>query len=458
MQHDRSPSGPAPILGVHPTNPRYLADPSGRAVLLTGSHTWLVLQDGGATFPPPRFDYDRWLRWLDTKGHRFFRMWCWEQARWVAHRPDDFWFDPVPYQRAPAGTSEDGLPAFDLTRFDERYFDRLRERVRAAGELGIYTAVMLFQGWSIEPKKWYLSAGRNPWLAHPLNRANNVNGIDGDPAHEDHGRLTHTLAIPEVLELHHAYVRHVIEAVGDLDNVLYEIVNEDVATEENSAWQDAMVTFIHQTDEARGRHHPVLRSVQWPAPASLEPLFRGPAEAIAPGSPAQHGTGFEDYRNDPPVADGRKVIISDTDHLWGIGGDAGWPWRAFMRGMNPIFMDPWEGDFVVHEPFDVAARDAMGVIRQLSDRFDVAEFTPRLDVSSTRYALANAEPDLILAFQPITEHFTVDLGGAARRWSVEWVHPTSGLGQQGGEVTGGLVRLVPPFRGGGVAVLILLPG
>lgn len=443
----------APRLQVHPTNPRYFADPSGRAVLLTGSHTWLVLQDGGVTNPPPRFDYDLWLRWMDRKGHRFFRMWCWEQSRWLAHQPNDYWIDPVRYQRSGTQTGGDGLPRFDLTKFDERYFDRLRERVRAAGELGIYTAVMLFQGWSIEPKEWYLSAGMNPWKAHPLNRDNNINGIDGDPDHEDHGRLTHTLALPEVQEIQRAYVRHVIEAVGDLDNVLYEIVNEDLATDENSAWQDDMISFIQATERERGYQHPVLRTVQWPAPTDFESLYESPAEAISPGSPAQHGTGMEDYRNDPPPGDGRKVIISDTDHLWGIGGDAGWPWRAFMRGLNPIFMDPWEGDFVVHEPFDVEARDAMGVTRALSDRFDLGHFLPRLDVTSTRYALVDEGSGTILAYQPIGEHFTVDLGTPAREHSVEWVHPITGLSQAGESITGGMLRIVPPFRGGGVAII-----
>ena len=36
--------------------------------------------------------------------------------------------------------------------FNQEYFDRLRSRVIAAGECGIYVSVMLFQGWSIESK------------------------------------------------------------------------------------------------------------------------------------------------------------------------------------------------------------------------------------------------------------------------------------------------------------------
>src|SRR5262245_55679789 len=46
-----TPSARGP-LGVHPTNPRYFTDGSGKAAYLTGSHTWSNLQDidhGGDT-------------------------------------------------------------------------------------------------------------------------------------------------------------------------------------------------------------------------------------------------------------------------------------------------------------------------------------------------------------------------------------------------------------------------
>ncbi|MDP1676411.1 MAG: hypothetical protein Q8L88_06050, partial [Bacteroidota bacterium] len=34
-------------LRVHPSNPRYFADASGKIVYLTGSHTWSNFQDNG---------------------------------------------------------------------------------------------------------------------------------------------------------------------------------------------------------------------------------------------------------------------------------------------------------------------------------------------------------------------------------------------------------------------------
>src|SRR5262245_60556748 len=63
---------PAPgPLRVHPENPRYFTDGSGRAVYLTGSHTWNNLVDMGRGDPPGPFDFDGYLDFLGRHGHNF---------------------------------------------------------------------------------------------------------------------------------------------------------------------------------------------------------------------------------------------------------------------------------------------------------------------------------------------------------------------------------------------------
>ena len=46
------------------SNSRYFFDDSGKAVYLTGLHTWNNLQDHGVTTPPPAFDFDGHLDYL----------------------------------------------------------------------------------------------------------------------------------------------------------------------------------------------------------------------------------------------------------------------------------------------------------------------------------------------------------------------------------------------------------
>ncbi len=83
---DRRRAPAAGPLRVHPKNPRYFADPSGRAVYLTGSHTWPSLVDIGPGDPPPAFDFAAYLDFLERLGHNFIRLWTWEPVTWNTAR------------------------------------------------------------------------------------------------------------------------------------------------------------------------------------------------------------------------------------------------------------------------------------------------------------------------------------------------------------------------------------
>jgi hypothetical protein len=66
------------------------------------------------------------------------------------------------------------------------------------------------------------------WAGSPFHRDNNVNGIDGDPDRDGLAKETQALAqIPaDVAAIQKSYIRQVIDTVGDLDNVLFEVSNE----------------------------------------------------------------------------------------------------------------------------------------------------------------------------------------------------------------------------------------
>jgi hypothetical protein len=142
------PPGP---LAVSSTNPRYFtaAPAPGEAVYLTGSHVNNNLHDGlgmGSDCPedPERFDFDAYLALLTERGHNFIRLWRWEQFRGqLAPANVHFCMTPQPWPRTGPGSAKDGKPKFDLSAFDQSYFDRIRERVLAAGRAGIYASVMI---------------------------------------------------------------------------------------------------------------------------------------------------------------------------------------------------------------------------------------------------------------------------------------------------------------------------
>src|SRR5262249_43772366 len=205
-------------LRVHPKNPRYFADGSGKAVYLTGAHTWANLQDIGFTDPPPVFDFDKHLDFLEKHHHNFIRLWRWELTRWTEARDKKVRYCAAhPWKRTGPGKALDGKPQFDLKQLDPAYFDRLRARVVAAGKRGIYVSIMLFEGWGLTFASWD---------GHPFNVRNNVQGINGDADGNGKGREINPLSIPAVTAIQEAYIRKVIDTVNDLDNVLYEICNE----------------------------------------------------------------------------------------------------------------------------------------------------------------------------------------------------------------------------------------
>ena len=187
-------------LKVHPRNPRYFTDGSGKAVYLTGSHTWDNLLDMGPTDPPPPFDYPAYLDFMVEHNHNFMRLWTWELPTWntEANRQKRLHYvRPLVYARTGPGNALDGKPKFDLTKYDREYFDRLRSRVTAARDRGIYVSIMLFEGWGVQR-----IAG--VWKFHPFNRENNVNGIDGDKDGDGKGLEIHELAIPAITALQEA--------------------------------------------------------------------------------------------------------------------------------------------------------------------------------------------------------------------------------------------------------------
>jgi hypothetical protein len=181
-------------------------------------------------------------------------------------------------------------------------------------------------------------------------------------------------------------------------------------------------------------------------------LFASPAEWISPNPDAASGY---NYRENPPPADGQKVILSDTDHLWGIGGDVSWVWRSFLRGLNPVFMDPYKRQILSNgsdEQWDPVRR-AMGDTRRFAERMDLAGMTPQPNLASTSWCLAQAGTEY-LVYQPKSgEAFTVDLKPGT--YQFEWFMPAKNRAAASGRVEseGGPKSFKAGFEGNAVLYL-----
>jgi Putative collagen-binding domain of a collagenase len=441
----RAMDGPLRVL---PTNSRYFTDNSGRAIFLTGSHSHPTIQDRGDTDPPRVFDYSGFLDFLEQHNHNFTRLWAWEEtqdptaAGLGLHMA--FTSSPTLWMRTGPGTALDGKPKFDLTQPNPAYLNHLRSRVIAARDRGVYVSIMLFQGWSLEHKG---VAGRDPWSAHPFNRNNNVNGIDGDLNRDGQGIEVHTLAMPAVTALQTTYVRAVIDAVNDLDNVVYEITNESPS--ESKAWQYSMTNRIRDYELTKPKQHPVGMTAHGP-PWENAGLYASPAQWISLAGVDPHN---------PPATDGRKVSIQDDDHSLPNWWDRISLWKSFLRGHNLIALDPVDRDWPTWglwvgmgsgpgrtaDSFE-AVRQTMGHTLGYAEKMNLAAMVPRNDLASTGYCLAHPGSEY-LVYQPASGDFTVNL--AAGTYRAEWFNPLTGSDFDGASFTtgGGRRSFTPPFEG-----------
>ena len=496
----QKPSAAVGPLVVSKANPRYFTIASGdRAVYLTGSHIWNNFHDGmgpgsACAETPERFEYHAYLKFLKERGHNFIRLWRWEQFRsQAAGGSFHLCMTPQPWLRTGPGVAKDGKPKFDLSKFDQAFFDRLRDRVVAAGNEGIYVAVMLFDGWAL-----HLSPAPDNVEGHPFHAANNVNGI-GITSVLDYQVLPLNLRVQALQE---AYIQKVVDAVHDLPNVLYEVANEssgggtvDKKFAEmmgfseapdwgnSTQWQYWVIDVIKQYERRKGYDtHPIGMTMQFPVADQTkvnDPLFNSRADWISPGyddeiftggrHPMAPGAPASRWFENPPPSNGRKVVITDTDHYAPGKSDALWAWKSFLRGHHPILMDfgliggvnprdpsagmPGIPSYASFEP----ARFAMGDTRRYAERMKLIDMVPRSDLTSTGYALANPGNEyLVLQPSETVDSFTLTLN--AGTYTIEWYSVKSRETKEAGKVTvpsDGSISLTAPFSKAGPTVLYL---
>jgi hypothetical protein len=395
---------PVPIRGrlrPHKSNGRYFTNDTGRAVYLTGSHLGWELQDN-AWDKPVTFDFPGYLDLLSRHGHNLIRMWSVEHTR-TDKSTTGVLASPMPFVRTGPGAALDGQPRFDLQQFDERYFRRLRERVQSAAKLGIYVMPVLFQGWSHRISKKHRN---HPWFGNVYHKANNINGIDG--ARGGDPRLSHSLGNAPLLAVQEAYVRKVMATLNDLDNVLYEVSNESLGSIE---WHEHMVRFIHRLETRAGPCHPVMLSGCGGGLTNAQ-LLTSPAEVVG-----LSGIGDRNYLNNPPAADGTKIVIHDTDHIKPDYRQPDFVWKNLLRGNHPIVLD-WDLTDRKDREWEPIRR-AMGLSRALSDNLDLAATSPVARLASSGYCLAD-RGTTCLSYQPGGGGLDLDLREFPGQYGVAW--------------------------------------
>ncbi|HMN30143.1 MAG TPA: putative collagen-binding domain-containing protein, partial [Caldilineaceae bacterium] len=114
------------------------------------------------------------------------------------------------------------------------------------------------------------------------------------------------------------------------------------------------------------------------------------------------------------------------------------------------------GGYDMNNPNDVSLRKNLGYTHDYANRINLALMTPRGDLASSKYVLANpvASGAEYLVYLPNGGNVTVDLSATEGELKVEWFNPATGVTTTSDTVNGGAKRsFSAPF--GGDAVLYL---
>jgi hypothetical protein len=483
-----STSGPitAPLSAL-PINPNYFSDGSGKAVYLTGSHTWNDFQDWGANESPMPFDFAAYVNKLVAHNHNFTLLWQTELPTLcglptTTSSPPDFTVTPMPWQRSGPDNASDGKLKFDLTKFNQIYFDRLRERVQLLGAARIYAGVYFFSA------QWLLRF-RCPGDGYPFTGSNNTNGID-----DGGGTGATTMTAPNAITaIQDAFVEKVIDTLNDLPNVLWIVSNE--APPNSTWWNSHLITLARSYEAGKPVQHPIGYAVL--ADFNDSVILNSDADWIAPAASRPHSrlgdfldrwvtNGVIRWMIDRwfPITNcgsghpSCKVTINDSDHSYfGMWNDSAqlnrnFFWNNFTLGNHTLFMDP----YVVYYPRETRniclspvngicsepdsrwdnVRNTMGFIRDYAERMNLAAMTAQGNLTSTGHALANtnATNAEFLIYAPVGGGFTVNLSRNKGQFAVEWMNPATGAKAAGPSVSGGAPRAFqPPFNGDAVLYL-----
>jgi hypothetical protein len=234
-------------LRLHPANGHYFQWRGRPAVLVTSAeHYGAVLNLD--------FDYATYLRALEADGMNLTRTFSGAYvepagafniaSNTLAPGPGRF---VCPWARSAEPGYRGGGNKFDLARWDDAYFKRLRDFVKQAGERGVVVEMTLFCP-MYDESQWKLS---------PQNAINNVNSLGAI------GRTNvHTLdKNGGLLAVQEAMTRKIVTELNGFDNVYYEICNEPYFGGVTMEWQHRIADVIVETEKALPNKHLISLNV-----------------------------------------------------------------------------------------------------------------------------------------------------------------------------------------------------
>jgi hypothetical protein len=466
----RSPQpGKTDPIALNPVNPHYFVWRGKPAILITsGEHYGAVLNLD--------FDYRKYLDTLAADGMNYTRIFSGAylepqgafkiERNTLAPRPGRF---RAPWPRSSEPGHRDGGNKFDLSRWEDAYFTRLKDFITYAATRNVVVELSLFCP-MYEEVQWSLS---------PMNAANNINGV-GAVARNDVYTLDKDRALLGVQE---TLTRKVVTELNAFDNLFFEIANEPYFGGITMAWQHRIADVIVETERALPAKHLIAQNIAnksakiadpHPAVSIFNFHYATPPETVAMNYALNKAigddeTGFRGVSDDVYRMEGWDFVIAggglynNLDYSFAAGYEDGtfqYPStqpgggsRALRRQLK-ILSDFINGfDFVRMAPDNTIIREgvpARGSARALVEPGRaIAIYVRRQRPASGKETAATVAGE---SSAPATLH--IDL--ADGDWRAEWIDTITGSVVRAESVRGGGVRAIAsPEYGADIALRIL---
>lgn len=312
-------------IAVCPGNPHYLFYKGKPLVLITSDHHYGAVIDKD-------FDYVKYLNYLAGNGMNLTRIY----PGGMFETPDKYLpgnpLGPRPGRQllpwaksAQAGANpllaEPGQPSYryDLNKWNQEYFDRLKDFVGFAKKKDIIVEIPFFNGMY-----------NDCWPLMAMNHENNIQNA-GQYEDKECGLFTSTdVRNKDVIKYQKAYIKKITSELNEFDNLIYDICDEPslqglpggsvlfLPDSQVVPWIEEMKEAFLQAEESLPKKHLLGQTVQ-----NLSPDFSGqswcewlPAEYVKPAEKALN----LNYKNNKPLinVESNYYGISLTKNAYGV--------------------------------------------------------------------------------------------------------------------------------------------
>lgn len=432
-------------LSLHPENPHYFLFRNKPTVLVTsGEHYGAVLNLD--------FNYVKYLDTLQADGLNLTRTFSGSYLEPSgAFNISGNSLAPVknrficPWARSAEPGYPNGGNKFDLTKWDEAYFKRLKDFLTQAALRGVIVEMNLFCPFYDESQ----------WKISPQNAANNINGV-GNVARTNAYTLDKNgglLAVQETM------VRKLVIELNGFDNLYYEICNEPYFGGVTIEWQHHIADVIVAAEKSLPNQHLISQNI-----ANGKAKIQNPHPAVSI---------FNFHYASPPDTVGMNYplnkVIGDNETGFKGTNDTHYrmeAWEFMLAGgglyndLDYSFSPGFENgtySYPAKQPGggNTAFRAQMKVLRQFLNSFEFIKMKPDKNLAmaaeaqkahATVLAEADKQYAVYLFGGPVT---VLTLEVPAGQYRADWINPLTGKIEKSEEVNFGipLLRLkVPPYQ------------